>query len=155
MDLRTDSLIIGCKDARGLEAWRVKIRFIETIWRRGHRRVSAVGDLIEGNRRSRLDHLNWVDDLLNPTDDNISSATKTDGGVVDIIQEDAFVFQVESRFVIVEVGSEDDATPITAVGGRCWGVRISSDAFIQPRRDIDIPLGRAQYLQCPTAAIDR
>ncbi len=85
MDLGTDPFVIGRKDTGSLEAWRVEIRFVETIGGCGHRRIGAIGDSIEGNRGTRFDHLNWIYDLLDPTDDNISATAETDVGVVDIV----------------------------------------------------------------------
>ncbi len=93
MNLRANARVIGCERTCTLFIRRVEIGFSETVGRRTHRRIGASGDLAKHNSRSRVDHLNWSDNLRDAIDNHLAT-TVSQVSMADPIQELTESFKV-------------------------------------------------------------
>ncbi len=113
VDLRSDAIVIGGEFAGLLEFRRLEARFLEAIGGRTDGGVGTLGDLVERDRRTQIDELNRVDQLLDRVDQEVAAAAVANLGVVDALQEDALIFQVATTFVLVESRRKINTTPVT------------------------------------------
>ena len=135
MDLRPNTLVAGRKFIDQLKTRRMEIRFLKTVRIRRQGRIGALRDRVERYGRPHLDHLDRIHDLVDRIDpDNASAIANV--GMVDVVQENAFVLVVEAGLGVVQIRAEDDTAPVTGAGRGDRGMRILTDTLVQPGREV-------------------
>ena len=93
-EFRSNAIIVRREFTRSLKLWRVEIGFLEAVRGRRNRRVGAFRNEIVRNRRTGLNDLNRLDNLLNAIDNNTTTTAVPDIGMIDVVQEDALIFKI-------------------------------------------------------------
>ena len=149
----------------------MEIGLLETVRISRHGRARAEGDPVVADRGPRLEDLNRIDHLIDRVQSQ-QTAPVPDVRLIDVVQKDAFAFQVRPRRRLVQVGAEHNAAPIARGRGGPARRQILPRLLVHPRREIDgtsngLPLGvdshptvgvqqigRSQHLQGAATAVD-
>ena len=152
IDIGTDTVIVG-GECDFLMTRSVEVGLFKTIRTRRDRGIGTARDRVEGDCRPRVDDVNWIDDLGDRVNDDIS-ATIADVGIIDVVQEDAFFVIDKVSVAAIVIIAEEQTAPVSRQ--RCRGEResVRADRLVVIGREEDIVLRGAENLQRSAAAID-
>ena len=172
MDVRTDAIVIRSEGSLALVTQIAEEGFLKAIWGRTDCRVRTIAYPVEGQRRTHFSDLNRVHALLDGIDHHSAGSTVSDIGVIDVLAEDTFIFEIESPCGFVEVSFEQQSTPIPSGWSGGWLVIVKADRFVEPRGEEDVTADglavaaadriavsieqfrSTEDLQCTTAAVN-